>query len=169
MRAQVEIMGLMIIVIMISLLLFFGMVFLLDSGEPTRPVVTEFSDIQLIENFGTSVRGTHSSCPRHTSGFYTLGEVLDFCVRGVDTCSNDKTNCEYFNNTLLSLLENTFTVYGLDYALNISSSRGDTIFFNETGSCSSPLVSGYSNMLPSTVSSDRGNFQQVFLTLKICP
>ena len=167
MRAQIEIMGLMIIVIMISLLLFFGMVFLLDAEEPQRPIHKEFSDLQLIDNFGSSLRGAYSPCLR-SSGFYTLGEVLDFCIMGEDTCNTEQNNCVYFNNTLLNLLESTFSTYGLDYAVNITSTNRQ-IFFNETNSCSSPRVSGYSTTLPSTISSGRRTFERVNMNIKVCP
>ena len=166
MRAQVEIMGLMIIVIMISLLLFFGMVFLLDSGEPTRPAESEFANLQLIDNFPTSIFQSHSNCSR-AGGYYTLGEVLDFCVTRSVSCED---SCELFNKSVELFLNSTFDVYGLDYYFNVSSG-GNTISYFNKNNCKSIARDGFSTPpFPRNIPSGRRTeFTRSILIIKVCP
>ena len=111
-KSQVEIMGLVIIMIIISLVLLFvvSVVFKQKPG-------TEFSEAHgdLSSTFVNTLLQTDSGCVQDT----TMQDLFVNCARsagkGSITCDDGITkSCEYLNVTVISILENTLNVWNVD-------------------------------------------------------
>jgi hypothetical protein len=121
MKAQVEIFGLVIIVILLSLGLLFAVVVL------TRPPAVEEARVKesvLAANFLNTMLGTTTYCQGRT-----VRDLLQNCAlapedwTGALFCEDVGMNvCEYANETIRLMLERTLGTWGKDYTFFVNNS-----------------------------------------------
>lgn len=112
-KSQVEIMGLMIIVIILSLALLFviKVVFL----KKTTDVSQDYETNKLVEAFVNTLFQTSSGCTSDT----TIQALLVDCAKnpfsgGTITCSDgsNKKSCQFANETIALILQKTIDLWG---------------------------------------------------------
>jgi hypothetical protein len=110
-KAQIETMGLLVVVVLVSLILFFVLAFNLkkDPGEQSEKEV--FEETQAISNIGTTMLETTSSCE------WTVRELLEDCAYRKEIVCKGNLSCVEANNTMTKILDLTLNEW--DYAYNI--------------------------------------------------
>jgi hypothetical protein len=137
-KAQIETMGLLIIVILVTMILFFVLVFSMKSKKnPEVNVETDFRKVQTISNFGPTILETTTDC---SSGKKTIRELLTDCGFSREILCDGRSSCEVANETILSILEMTLDVWTYDYNLTVETSQ-KTITYVSTGCISSKDIS----------------------------
>ncbi len=173
-KAQIEIVGLLIIVILISIVLFFGVVFLLDQSETQTPPEQEFGDIQLLSNFGPVFMDASTGCIEAGRRELIVQDLLSRCIRiDVDyTCEemNGKDACEALNETLVNIKNETFDEFGLvSHVILQESNDGKLISDLDTSygnvNCSDYTGDSYREAMPIPV---RDHDNDALLDIKIC-
>ena len=116
-RAQMEIMGLAIIVILVSLGLLFAVRWMLKapSAEPQRA-----EESVLAANFLSTLLGTTTECNKRT-----VRDLLQDCAltQGATKCktqSGEQYSCDYARDIIQMLLSETFDKWKLDYYFSMS-------------------------------------------------
>jgi len=125
-RGQMEIMGLAIIVILISIGLLFAVQWMLK--EPPTKQVQRAKEAVLTSNFLSSSLGVTTDCNQRT-----VGELLRDCALtgGVNKCG-DQTACVKAEKVLKDLLSETLDVWGYDYYFAVKgSTHVENIKFNK--------------------------------------
>ncbi|MFA6888780.1 MAG: hypothetical protein WC254_04765 [Candidatus Woesearchaeota archaeon] len=110
-KSQMEIVGLLIIVIIISLVLLFVLkvVFTKKSTDTTQ----SYEQSKLVESFVNTLFQTSSGCTDDT----TLKDLLVDCAKnpftdGTILCTDGKKSCSYANQTIVYLLQQTLDQWG---------------------------------------------------------
>ena len=112
-RGQVEIMGLVIIVIIISLILLFVVKIVF-----TQKPATDFSSAQgdLTSSFVNTLLKTDSGCTPDTS----MQDLFVNCARspglGSISCYNGERSCEYLNHTTIGIMQKSLDAWKLGEA-----------------------------------------------------
>lgn len=111
-KSQMEIMGLMIIVVILSLALLFVIkaVFL----KKTEDITQTYEQGKLVESFVNTLFQTTSGCTDDT----TIQDLLIDCAKnpfskGGITCSNGKDSCTYANETIAYILKQTVDIWAI--------------------------------------------------------
>ncbi len=112
-RAQMEIMGLAIIIILVSLGLLFAVRWMLKapSAEPQRA-----EESVLAANFLSTLLGTTTECNKRS-----VRDLLQDCAltQGATKCEG-QSSCDYARNIIKTLLSETFDKWKLDYYFSMS-------------------------------------------------
>lgn len=124
-KAQIEIIGLLVIVILISLIIFFFISFEINREED-KPSQTEFSDKQLTSNIGITMLET-TTCER------TIRELTEDCAFKKEIMCEQGTSCQQINHTLKQILTKTLEPAGINYTLTIETANGETPIKIENG------------------------------------
>ncbi len=110
-KSQMEIVGLLIIVIIISLVLLFVLkvVFTKKSTDTTQ----SYEQSKLVEAFVNTLFQTSSDC----TGDTTIKDLLIDCAKnpfssGSLTCTNGQKSCDYANDTIAVILDQTLDQWG---------------------------------------------------------
>ncbi len=121
-KGQMEIMGLAIIVILISLGLLFAVQWLLKA-PPTQQTQRAKQSV-LAANFLSTMLGTTTECNKRT-----VRDLLQDCAltQGATMCA-DQTSCEYVNQVMGSVFNSTMKKWNADY------------YFHTTGSTSTESI-----------------------------
>ncbi len=114
-RSQMEIMGLMIIVLILSLALLFviKIVFTKKSSDITQSYETS----KLVESFVNTLLQTSSGCTSDT----TIQYLLIDCAKnpfsgGSITCDDGRESCTFVNETIATILQSTIDMWGFKEA-----------------------------------------------------
>ncbi len=120
-KGQMEIMGLAIIVILVSLILLFAVRWML---KPTIVEPQRAEESVLAANFLSTMLGTTTECNKRS-----VRDLLSDCAltQGATKCQG-VSSCEYVSGIIETLLAETFGKWKLDYYLSIS---GNTPQINE--------------------------------------
>lgn len=139
-RAQEEIVGFVIIVLLVSVvaLVFFGI-----SLRKTAPVESSIR----VENFVSGVMGVTTQCSlKAVVNYLDVGELIRECRKGSD-CYDGRESCEALNQTITGLFDEAFTIetnvspttyysFKAYYSENISGQEGGEVFYAlEKGEC----------------------------------
>lgn len=126
-KAQMEIMGLVMIVILITILLLFTLVFNVANKEE-ESTQTQFTNKQLRERIGSTILETHSTCGQK------LREIAENCAYNKEiTCSGQKS-CEYLNQTLTQITNETMGKSGMNYTITLQEiDKPPILTINHTG------------------------------------
>ncbi|MEM4242834.1 MAG: hypothetical protein QXM31_02945 [Candidatus Woesearchaeota archaeon] len=110
-KSQMEIMGLAIIVILVTLGILFAIAWLLQA--PSSGPVEHEEDAILAANFISAALGTTTDCNKRT-----VRELLQDCAvtQGATKCGQ-QTSCDYARDVIQALLDNTLKVWKKDYYL----------------------------------------------------
>ena len=109
-KAQLEIMGLAIVIILVMMGVLFAIRFVLL--KPPSTVKQEFTQSQLVSNFGTALlQSTTQDCKG-----IDMTELLTDCAEFQSiTCDNGMRTCRYANTTIKKILNQTFDVWRVKY------------------------------------------------------
>lgn len=130
-KAQIETMGLLVIVILVSIILFFVLVYNSNRIKNVEPDKQEFKDSQAIGNFGTTMLETTDDCGR------TIRELLTDCAFKNQITCNDIDSCTSAQNTMEKILDLTLNEWGYEYTLSVNKEQGGVVFQTEDA-CDSP-------------------------------
>lgn len=142
-KGQIEIVGLLVIVILISLMLFFGMIFLLDSNERAADssFQDEFQDMQLIDNFPLVLFETDvPNCVSEVGNVRSMRGLMEECFLDTDfRCVNSEGEeinaCVAFNNTLENITEKVFSDFGYNVFINVTRGESFQMTSHDVGDC----------------------------------
>ena len=140
-RSQMEIMGLMIVVILVIIGVLFVLKFVIL--KPPSEVKKSFLTSQLVSNFGIALLHSSSEDCRGTD----LSELMIDCTNwyasgGGITCGNGMKSCEYVQDVISGLINQTFEAWHVKYYIRAGTSKSDA---GEIFSFSSKDKDGESN------------------------
>jgi len=112
-RGQMEIMGLAIIVILVSLAMLFAVQWMLN---PSTATVQKTKQSVLAASLLTTMVGTTTDCNKRT-----VGELLGDCAltQGATKCA-DMTSCDYVRGVMGSIFNATMKKWKLNYYFHIT-------------------------------------------------
>ncbi len=158
-RSQIEIVGLMIIVLMISFIFLFLIVRIINPSDKTSNTENE----KLAGRFVNTVINTNSGCTSDTK----IVDLLTDCSKwkggsSFITCDDGNDSCTYVNNTLEYILEETLVNWTKPYELIITGHITGAKITHLTGGNLSQSTSGQVSDQPLPVGRE-GNMQ-----VKLC-
>ncbi|MBI5880561.1 hypothetical protein HZB90_00350 [archaeon] len=161
-KSQMEIMGLMVVVILVIVGVLFAVKFVVLK-KPSE-VKQTYSRTQMASNFGLALMSSTTKDCRDTA----IKNLLIDCAEwpeagGTITCDDEQRSCEYVNATISTLLDNTMTKWNRRYYVMAGTSKRldeQIIYHHNLGCTADKTVPGESEsfFLPT----NRG-----LLTLKI--
>ncbi|MBU0471768.1 MAG: hypothetical protein KKF89_05220 [Nanoarchaeota archaeon] len=126
-KAQMEIMGLLVIVILLTLGMFFVVSF--KTQTPKRDIKTSYEDDQLASNFIITLLKTTSDCTK-----YNMEELIQDCAAEKRLRCSDMDSCTYVNQTINDLLGKTFEKWGKKFRFEIENMNEGISFESNCGS-----------------------------------
>ncbi|MFC2135435.1 hypothetical protein ACFLTH_12550 [Bacteroidota bacterium] len=109
-KGQMEIMGLIVIVILLTIGMFFIISFKTQTSQPQ--VKKTYEQDQLASNFLIAFLKTDSGCSN-----LDLKKLVQDCAADQNINCKGKDSCEFVNNTMNIILKNTFDEWGKNYSL----------------------------------------------------
>ncbi len=155
-KAQIEIVGLLVIVILVSLVIFFSLSFRLNSSNNQAPLKQDFKDAQTTGNFGTAILETTTSCSR------SVRELLSDCAFTQEVICSGQNSCQQANNTIERILSETLDLWDYNYTLTVSSDSKATTNF--TKGCDPSKT----NKLTTDITPFGTTFSSMKLMLMVC-
>ncbi len=123
MRGQIEIMGLVVIVILVTLGMFFSVA--LQNDEKTK-ITTIYTDERLSGDFLITLLGSHAAhCDAEIEDL-ARDAVLGLFNRSSYSCGGLDSR-SYVNLTIDTVLNDTLELWGRDFELNFSYSYGEDV------------------------------------------
>ena len=162
-RAQVEIMGLMVIVILASIALIFGFIFSANN-QSSSTTQEQFSDLQTVATFTPTLLSSSSNCTDNNNNYLSVKDLLDICItsRAFQCRAMDNVGaCEAMNNSIETILNETMDLWGVNYWFNLNLDGNLTNF--DVNRCSEFRRNFI--MEPLVIPTQRG---PVRATLKLC-
>lgn len=111
-NAQMEIMGLVVIVVMLTLSMFFVISF--QAQVPEKKIKQTFDNDQLASNFILAFLKTSAGCRN-----YDMQDLIQDCATEEKIRCGGFNSCEKVNTTVKYLLEETLAKWGKDYKFTI--------------------------------------------------
>jgi hypothetical protein len=127
-KGQIETMGLLVIVILVSLILFFALTFSLRNPQTGQPDKNEFKQNQAISTFGSTMLETTSNC-----NGWTIKELIEDCAFLKEINCNGESSCVTANNSMKDLLDLTLNKWGYDYNLTIYDANKNIVLSAASG------------------------------------
>jgi len=121
-KAQIEIAGLLIIVVLVSLVLMFVLTFNVADKENQGEPVKQVKESQIRDNFGPVLLETSTECDGKT-----IRELLADCgsVREIECPGPDTTSCAYVKTVIGEILKETLVKQGFAYIMSVK--KGDSV------------------------------------------
>ena len=120
-KAQIEIIGLLIIVILVTIIILLVITF--GIKQPSGPTTTQqVSDNQIATLFFPTILETTTTCDR------TVRELLADCAYTNEIMCGAKNSCTFANETLIDVLNRTLSSYGYSYAVKVWKTNPDVVF-----------------------------------------
>jgi hypothetical protein len=121
-RAQMELMGLTIIVILVILGILFAVKFVILKKPPETKA--SFTRSQMTSNFGMALLQSTTADCKGTD----LTELMTDCAQwietgGLITCGDGNTSCSYVNSTVAKLIDDTLVQWKMKYYITASTSK----------------------------------------------
>jgi hypothetical protein len=112
-RSQMEIMGLAIIIILVSLAMLFAVTWMLN---PKASQTQKAKESVVAANFLSAMLGTTTDCNKRT-----VGDLLRDCAltQGASKCEA-QTSCEYANDVIGRLFNATLNTWNRDYYFHMT-------------------------------------------------
>ena len=108
-KAQVEIIGLLLIIILVSMGILFALYFAVNPAKDTY--VQAAKESILAANWLNTMLGTTTGCLDRTTK-----ELLQDCALGTTIkCPGDKNSCQYANETIGTMLDRTLNAWQRSY------------------------------------------------------
>ncbi len=161
-KAQIEIVGLLVIVILVVLVLFFIISFSLSNQSDTPDITKDFIDHSLINGFSLALLETSSGCAERN-----FKELLDDCVTNqMVSCyieGSQVNSCVYAKHEIEKILNDTLLEMGVDYSFRVSVTGMGEQMRIETEECEiSPIPYDFADFAL------RQGFRQVHIFLRAC-
>ncbi len=133
-KSQMEIMGLAVIVILISL----GIFFIITINKEGSNIKKSFTQTQLASNILSSMlRTTTLDCSRNS-----INQLLKDCAENYNSpntqlrCQNNQRSCDYLGETISYILGSTLKAWGNQSYSIEAKIPGQIIFAESSGRCS---------------------------------
>jgi hypothetical protein len=128
-KGQIEIAGLIIIVVLITLVLLFVLSFdlnqdIANQGDETR----ELKDTNIRDGFGPALLETSTSCESRT-----VKQLLSDCAHEKEISCANGNSCFVANQTIEYILNETLEKIGYKFTLAVKKGDAHVTFFNDTG------------------------------------
>lgn len=163
-KAQMEIMGLLVIVILITVILLIVVTLDVTNTGSSQSEQTSFAQEQLTGTIGITIMETTTEC---TADKEPIRELAANCIFSDITCVDGTSACEYLNRTIKEITEQTLDKTGLNYSLTIGAdSQPPVTKINDSG-CSQTKSSRSSRFVvkPTYV---RTTYGSIIMKLTIC-
>jgi hypothetical protein len=120
-KGQMEIMGLVFIVILVVMGLLLLLLFI-GKGQPT---LKRFTESALAYNYLTTLGETRTACRD-----YAIDDLLRECAAGAAfNCENGQDPCRYSEDTINEILSKTLTAWNRNYSLAVSTGDASLMAF----------------------------------------
>ena len=116
-----EIMGLIVIVVLLTLGMFFVVSF--KTQQPTRTIKQSFDDDQLASNFIISFLKTNTECR-----LYTIQDMIEDCTVERRIMCEDLDSCQYVNRSAEIFLNETLAKWEKKYKFEIEGMKEEVVF-----------------------------------------
>jgi hypothetical protein len=154
-KSQMEIMGIAIIIIIVSLGLLFAVTWLLNA--PAKPAQRAKESV-LASNFLSTMLGTTTGCNQRT----VRDLLVDCALTQGETKCGAENSCDYARDVIQNLFDSTFKVWKVDYYFHITGASSlQGIQFGIPGGCKA-AKEGKTREIPVTIG------YQVVVSLDIC-
>jgi hypothetical protein len=137
-RAQMEIMGLVIIVILLIVGVLFALKFVVLK-EPST-VRQNYANTQLASNFGIAMMSSSSGCRQTSIKTLLIDCAENAFVGGSISCGNGLKSCEYVNNTITTIVNSTLVSWNKQFYINAQIADDDPIIYFHSAKCSADKV-----------------------------
>lgn len=121
-----EIVGLLVIVILITLIIFFSLAFM--SRMPKEDRLTSFQDARLANQLGPVITETTVECGARN---IKINELIRDCAGPNEIMCLSQNSCTVLNNTLEKMIKETLDK-DLEYSLTIPRIQGNELITNFT-------------------------------------
>jgi hypothetical protein len=118
-KGQIEMMGLVVIVILVAI----GLYIVVSIVLSPKVVDVPLEENQLAQNFVNALVKTDTSCG------YSMREIIQDCKLNQKLNCSGISSCEYSNQTIGYILNNTLNVWG--YSYNFSSPQMQIEYINK--------------------------------------
>ena len=129
-KGQVEIIGLTIVIILITL----GMLFVIKFVVLKEPdnIRTSYTRTQMASNMLNAMLRTNTGCRGKT-----VTELLQSCATMTEIDCGGIGSCQYVNDTIEALFADTFDVWKIEYQFTVRVGDGDylTNIISSSGAC----------------------------------
>ncbi len=156
-KGQMEIMGLAVIVVLLALAMFFVVAFK-SNGPETTSVQKTYSDKELATNFIVTLIDTHIGCEK-----LTIDDLIHDCAVDNKIYCQGKKSCEFLDDSINLLLDETLKKWGVKYNLTIEETTEPLTFVNDCSAYDETRVVGFQ---PIPLFPDRA--YNAIIKLKIC-
>jgi hypothetical protein len=123
-KSQIEIVGLLIIVLMISFIILFAII----SFKKPSNVGESIKKENLASDMISAMLHTSTNC---TAYYPDMTDILTQCVKwrnsgsNVAACTNGQSYCEFFKSTAKKMFDETFVIWSTSYEMIIIPPNGD--------------------------------------------
>jgi hypothetical protein len=156
-KGQTEIMGLAIVVILVTLGLFFAVMF--GPKTPSKSIVKEYSNEELSQDFVITLLNTETECG------YDFNKLIRDCAANLQEIEcYEMSSCDYMNLTIETILNRTFYNWDSSFTFRIEKNNEDIILFDNTG-CTETSEKGSQGIQPVTLYPFPG---QAYIRLDVC-
>ncbi|MFC1648982.1 hypothetical protein ACFL1B_06035 [Nanoarchaeota archaeon] len=139
-KAQIEMVGLIVIVIIAGLIMAFALVYMYQKADYQPTTVERYGESVVSKNFVSVLAQTEvpdcrmdfQSIVRDCTSTFNPDPALDLEDQGKPACFNQDTTCLYMVTVSNQILADTIEKWGMEYRLKIESPN-DVVY--ETGSC----------------------------------
>lgn len=152
-RGQIETMGLLVVVILVSLIIFFVLSFNINRAK-TQPK-NDFNEVASVSNFGTTILET-DACGR------SVRQLLEDCAYLRQIKCGLEDSCFAANETISNILDRTFNLWGYEYNLSVTDSQDRIILSTATG-CNQTGIKSRKEFTPFST-----NYGDMSITIKTC-
>lgn len=136
-RGQMEIFGLVIIVILMSLGLLFAVVVL--TRDTSQEVFRVKQSVEAANFLNTMLGTTAPDCNRRLVRELVqdcaLGSVVDRRIQGVSLCEDEKTTCDKLKEVMTDMLERSLGEWGRSYQLSFQGADALELINASEGKC----------------------------------
>jgi hypothetical protein len=136
-----EMMGLLVIVILVSLILFFGLSFTINKSKQEAPKKQEFKDVQAVSNMGTTMLESTGPCGR------SIRDLLTDCAFTKEVTCEGNDSCAAANTTVKNILAQTLDEWGYEYNMTVSDAQGRKALELSTG-CNGTVSNSQTEITP---------------------
>lgn len=157
-RAQMEIVGLLVVVILIVLIIFFSLAF--TANKKDENIILNFQDQQIASQLGNVMLETTIECGNTQR---TIRRLAINCATENDIRCDEQNACEKLNETILSMTNETLAK-NLEYKVTILDSNEDKITNIITPKCETTLK----NRKPYNTIFGAGDIGSLTLTIALC-
>ncbi|MFT4261172.1 MAG: hypothetical protein ACMXX9_01945 [Candidatus Woesearchaeota archaeon] len=155
-KAQMEMIGLVLIIAVLAVVFLFIAVFTVRDAEERVDAVEEFLDENIPSNFGPVLMESSTDCKNANQNHLKINELINICVRQPNfMCNDDDSVCEYLNKTIEKVANDTLGKFNYRYNIVIEIIGGPNITNIERNCDSQQLFTTRTQPIPLSLSQAR--------------